>query len=904
MPDAHGNTGGNTGGNSGSNSGSNAPQTGGNASSGNASSSSSRGGASSSSASRGGATALSHSDRGYFSQIKANLGHNLSERTGSTLLVLLPAVLILAFFLYVATQVFLAPGVKGLADRELASATVLYTAGGEELSRLYQENRSYVPIDSMAATLPQALVAIEDQSFYTHGGVSFRRTVGALLQTAQGNKQGGSTITMQLARNAFTDVADDWIITRKVKEWITAVRINDTYSKDKVLEIYLNTVPFNYNSFGVEAASRVYFNKSAAEIDTLQSATLMAMLRGPTLYNPVRNPEQNRQRRDEVLEAMTETGSLTQAEAQRLQQQDTEMDFQPVDVSHNLAPYFAEYARGKLGDWAKENGYDLYLDGLKVYTTIDAEMQKAADEAVKEVMDDLQAIVDVSWSSSSSPFFSSNESAYEAQRNPETAFDYFWETHPELTNGLIQRSSRYKALTDQGTGEEEALDQLKADDSFIDSVQTNMQRIETGLVSMQPDNGHIKAWVGGRDFEEDQYDHVYLSKRQPGSTFKPFVYATALDRGFRQNDVLRDAKIDYVNEETGQTWSPGNFGGESGELMTLKQGLANSKNTITAQLIVTLGPGRVAETARRMGIKSDLQAVPSLGLGTSSVTLLEMVGAYGSLANVGRYQEPLAITRIENRYGRTVANFQSESRQALPASVAFGTLQMMEAVVTEGTGVRIRQFVDSGSNWAAKTGTTQNNADGWFMLIHPRLVTGSWVGFNSPQITFRTRYWGQGSHNALKVVGHYIENVNLETATFDAPSGYEPPAEGEPRRDPESIFADDDNVSYQADSIAAAAADEEDPFDLNLGNDEEGNVMSSDGQGAEDAGGETGGEATAGADEEAQAETEAQPEPNPETTTGDASEQVEDGTEEIEGQSEADQLNSQQSIETDGGGGN
>jgi len=809
----------------------------------------------------------------YFERLWTGLRRNLRERTASTVLILIPAVLIFAFYVYVGTQVFLAPGVDELGERELAGATVLYTADGEELSRLYEENRTAVPLDSMAKTLPQALVAIEDQRFYEHGGVSFKRTVGAMLQTAQGNQQGGSTITMQLARNAFTDVANDWIITRKIKEWITAVRINDQYTKEEVLEIYLNTVPFNYNAFGVEAASRVYFGKPASGINTLQSATLMAMLRGPTYYNPVSNPENNRRRRNEVLEAMSETGALTSAEAERLQEQDTEMDFQKVDVNHNLAPYFAEYLRQRLGDWAKENGYDLYRDGLKVHTTIDAEMQEAASKAVTEVMDDLQAVVDVSWSSASSPYFSANESAYQRRQNPETAFDYFWETHPELLDRLVKQSARYKRLTEGGPSEEAALEQLKADPGFLDSLKNDMQRIQSGLVAMQPSNGHIKAWVGGRDFEEDQYDRVHLSKRQPGSTFKPFVYATALDRGYRQNDVLRDAKIEYVNQETGQTWSPGNFGEESGTIMTLKQGLANSKNTITAQLIVDIGAGRVAETARRMGIKSDLQAVPSLGLGTSEVTLLEMVGAYGTLANKGRYQEPVGITRIENRHGRTIETFQSESRQALEASVAYGTLQMMEAVVTEGTGVRIQQYA-GGGDWAAKTGTTQGNADGWFMLMNPNLVTGSWVGFDSPRIAFRTRYWGQGSHNALKVVGHFMDGIEMEPASFSAPPGYESPSEGPPRQDPESLFADQENVSYQADSIAAAAAEEEeDSLDFDFGEDEEGNVVAGSDTTAT---GETGATAAAEADS-AQAEQGG-------------------GTEDTVGQSTADELNQQQEI--------
>lgn len=808
----------------------------------------------------------------YFRQLMRNLRHNFSTRPGSTVLLLLPAVLILAAYGYVLAQVFLAPSVEGLADRDLARATVLYTADGQDLSRLYEENRTWVPLDSIAPVVPEALVAIEDQRFYQHAGVSFRRTAGALLQTARGNKQGGSTITMQLARNAFTDVANDWIITRKIKEWITAVRISDRYSKDEVLEIYLNTVPLSYNTFGVEAASQVYFNKPAYRMDTLQAATLMAMLRGPTLYNPVRNPENNRTRRNRVLDAMTETGTLSEAQAHRLQQQETPMDFQPVSVSHNRAPYFAEYVRQKLETWAEENGYDIYRDGLKVYTTLDAKLQEAAAQAVESVLSDLQAVVDVSWSSASTPYFSSNAAAYQRQQNPQAAFSYFWQAHPTLLNSAIKRSARYKRLAGQDASEDAALDRLRSDAAFLDSVKTAMQRLQAGFVAMDPNDGHIKAWVGGRNFEEDQYDHVAQAERQPGSTFKPFVYATALDRGYRQNDVLIDEKIRYVNDQTGQTWSPGNFGGESGKMMTLKEGLANSKNTITAQLVVDVGPERVADMAHRMGIESKLKAVPSLGLGTSEVNLLEMAGAYGTLANNGRHQEPVAITRIEDRSGRTVADFRSESRQALPPATSYGTLSMMKAVVTEGTGVRINNYIESGGQWAAKTGTTTNNADGWFMLIHPGLVMGSWVGFNSPQVTFRTRYWGQGAHNALLVTGHFLQNAGLPAAQFSAPRGYEPPSEGQPRHNPEALFARqdvslaNDSLSFGSDSLGTG----DDPYDFGFSEDDTTSLFTSD-------------------EETGPGEGASRPsEPAP--------------TDDIEGQSAADSLNRQQGIEARGGG--
>jgi penicillin-binding protein 1A len=676
------------------------------------------------------------------------------------------------------------PDVTELDRSGFDQATAVYTADGELLTRYFRKNRTWVGLDSIAPVVVQALIATEDRRFFEHGGIDIRRSLGAFLETLRGDPQGGSTITMQLVRNAYPEIRHDPILERKIKEWLTSRRIEQAFSKREILEVYLNTVPFLYNAYGIEAAAQTYFDRVAIELDTVQAAVLVGMLRGTSLYNPVLNPARSRQRRDLVLALMVEMGSLSATDFARLSAMETELQFNPITPEDNAAPYFAEYVRQWLEGWAQDSGFNLYTDGLRVHTTLDLRLQEAAETALTEALDRLQAVVDVSWSRPEPPIFSRDPDAYVRHRDRVEPFAHFWEANPGVLDRFVRTTSRYRAASQEGQA---ALDRLGSDEAFLDSVKTAATRLESGFVAMEPGTGHVRAWVGGRDFAVNKYDHAGMARRQPGSTFKPFVFAAALDHGYRPYDRLVDETVSWVDPVSGQIWEPGNFGEETGRRMPLRDALAYSKNTITAQLVLDVGPATVADYARRMGIRSDLLAVPALALGTSEVTVLEMTAAYATLVNNGRYQEPVVVTHIDDAGGRRIATFHGDRRRALSSHTAHDVLNMLRAAVDEGTGQRIRTEYGASGDFAAKTGTTQRAADGWFMLAHPDLVMGSWVGFASPLVTFRDRHWGQGSNNALRVAGRFLNEADLPEATFRAPPGYIEPVEREPAERPRQV---------------------------------------------------------------------------------------------------------------------
>ncbi len=698
--------------------------------------------------------------RPYFRLISERLLRSLRERDtkpGSLILVVFAGMLTM-LLLYWTALVAQIPAVGELEDTHFSEASIAYTADGLELTRYHIENRTPVPLDSIARPVLDALIATEDHRFLRHAGVDVARIFGAIMGTAGGDPQGGSTITMQLARNIYPGIRNDWILSRKIKEWLTAVRLEDNYSKDEILEMYLNAVPFMYEAVGIEAAARTYFQKPASQLNLLEGATLVGMLKATYYYNPVRYPDRSHVRRNTVLQQMVRHGYLTQAAYESLREQETELNFRRMTRHANRAPYFAEYVRQWLDEWAEETGHNLYTDGLRIHTTLDSRLQSAAELAVAEVMDELQRVVDVDWSSRN-PFASQNASAYTPEHEKIEPFSYFWQTNVPLLREAVQESDQYRRFIADGMSRDSALALVLQDTVLTDSLKQAYQRLETGFVALDPTNGEVKAWVGGREFKEREYDHVALAKRQPGSTFKPFVYAAALENGYAPSSLVADQVRNYVDPYTGVRWTPRNFGGVSGRLMTLRQGLALSKNTITAQLITDIGPDKVVNIARNMGIQSTLQAVPSLGLGTSEVSLLELAGAYGSFANLGAHYDPILVTRIEDRNGRVLATFSSPKEQALPAHTAYAVLDMMRGGIDYGTAVRLRSMFGAKGDLAGKTGTTQNGADGWFMLLHPRLVAGAWVGFRSPKVTFRSQYWGQGAHNALHVVGNFYQHA-------------------------------------------------------------------------------------------------------------------------------------------------
>ncbi|WP_022836465.1 penicillin-binding protein 1A [Salisaeta longa] len=726
--------------------------------------------------------------RGFFydrfaSPEKAQAAFVLSLLAGSVLLV----TLLLGGYMWSLTDDI--PSTKRLENPTFQLATIAYTANGKQLARYASQNRSWAQYDSIAPEVINALVATEDHRFYQHWGVDIQGIMGAIFDILTGGDlRGASTITQQLARNLYNKVVGREVtITRKLKEMVTAVELERRYTKREIIEMYLNTVSFGYNAFGIEAAARTYFGTSAAQLDTLQSATLVGMLKATTYYNPLANPENSQDRRNVVLSQMVKRGYLSQAFYEAHADDPVDAEYHSAELYASLAPYFAEHVRTTLDEWTETPGHPLhgrniYQDGLRVYTTLDARLQGMARAAVDSQMTKLQKVVNFEWSQETGSLYSTQLEDYveRARKGGYTPFQDFWTERDGVVNDFIRATDRYAALRRQDVGAEAAINQLRQNQAFMDSLRAIETRLETGLVSIDPRNGHVKAWVGGRNFRKDKYDKVSIARRQPGSTFKPFVYTTAIDNGWSPYDTLLDSTFSWKDRGADTTWTPRNFGGSSGQMLTLSQGLARSINTITSRLILQVGPANVAQYAQRMGIKSDLPKVPSLALGTANVRLLEMAAAYSTLANGGLYYEPTAITRVEDRYGNVLWQAQTTPREALSEQTAYTVVDMMRGVIDYGTGIRIRTQWGLGEyDFAGKTGTTQRSADGWFMLMHPELVSGSWVGFNDPRLTFRTSFWGQGAHNALFVVGDYYQQMAAsekaklrEDATFPMPDQF------------------------------------------------------------------------------------------------------------------------------------
>ena len=598
---------------------------------------------------------------------------------------LLPPALVL---LYVLVLVPFTPGIGDLRKAKVGLPSVLLASDGDVLAEYKNINREWVPLDKVAASVVNALIAIEDRRFFQHHGIDLRRTAGALVSTLGGDLQGGSTLTQQLARNLYPDeIGRAASITRKIKEAITALKIEALYSKTEILETYLNTVPFLYNAFGIEMAARTYFDKSAKDLDVLEGATLVGMLKGTSYYNPVLNPERAMQRRNLVLAQMARDGTLDPARVQALSRQPLRLDFERQVESPGPAPHLAQHLRKWLVAWADDNDYNIHVDGLRVVTTLDAGLQRAASRALARQLTQLQRLAD----------------------------------------SRVRRGQDKPAL-------------------------------QAGFVALDPRDGAVRAWVGSRDFASEQFDHVSQARRQPGSTFKPFVYGAAFMQGFDPDDTLVDQLVEIRPEGGGPVWSPRDETEPTGQRMTLRAGLAYSRNTITAQLMQQVGPKNVARLAQSLGVRqSKLDIVPSLALGTSPVTLIEMVTAYGSIANGGKLRPPLFVQRVEDRHGKVLQQFAPARlpERGMPYKDALTLIDTMRGTVDTGTGSAIRSRYGIRADVAGKTGTTQENTDGWFILAHPQLVAGARVGFNDNSVTMGS--WGQGARSALPIVGEVFQ---------------------------------------------------------------------------------------------------------------------------------------------------
>jgi penicillin-binding protein 1A len=696
------------------------------------------------------------------------------------LLVIAPLVLLFVFVATVATGYFgELPTFEDLENPNSALASEVYSADGKMLGKYYFQNRTNVHYKELAPNLIKALKATEDIRFEEHSGIDIKALMRVLFKTAilrQTGSGGGSTITQQLAKNLFPRerISGMKLVIRKIQEWIIAVKLERNYTKEEILAMYLNTVEFGSNTFGIKSASQTFFNKLPSALKTEESAVLVGLLKAPTYYSPVRNPENSKLRRNVVLYQMRRYDLLTPQEYDSLKNLPIRLKYQAEDHNVGIATYFREYLRLYLSGWCKENrkndgtAYNLYRDGLRIYTTIDTRMQQYAEEAVKEHLTEMQKVFNDHWKGKKA-----------------------WAETPEVIEYGVKQSSRYMELIDNGVSEDSikkvfstkipmTVFSWKGDIdtvmSPLDSIKYYKMFLQAGFMSMEPQTGHIKAWVGGNDYRHFKYDHVKEGRRQVGSTFKPFVYTLAMQEGYSPCYKVPNVRVTIIGED-GVPWSPVNSDGKYGGMLMLKEALAESVNSVTAYLMKQFGPQAVIDVARKMGISSPIDPFPAICLGTPDLSVYEMVGAYSTFANKGVWTEPIFLTRIEDKNGVVLQEFVPRKIEALSEETAYVTLSLLQGVVQYGTGMRLRFRYNLTNPIAGKTGTTQNQSDGWFMGITPELVSGVWVGCEDRSIHFRTTQLGQGANTALPIWGLYMkkvyadEDLNVSKAEFERPPG-------------------------------------------------------------------------------------------------------------------------------------
>ena len=666
-------------------------------------------------------------------------------------------------------------------------ATEIISEDGKILGKYFFENRSKVKYNELPQNLVDALIATEDIRFRDHSGVDSRALLRAIFGviTLKSNSGGASTITQQLAKMLFTEKPSTGIerVMQKLKEWIISAQLEKRYTKNEIITMYLNRFDWVNNAVGIKSASRVYFNKEPADLEIQESAVLVGMLKNPALYNPNRRIDITKDRRNVVLKQMNKYGFITDSISVFLQTEEIKLDFKKASHNEGLAPYFREYLRGELKKWCKNKktpegrSYNLYTDGLKVYTTINSRLQRFAEEGVQTHIAALQKDFYKHWK------------GYTKAPYPE---DFEWDQINEIIDQGMRRSVRYKKLKSAGKNEKEIKEIFnkkvpmtifswkKEIDTILsprDSIYYNKYFLHTGLMSMDPNTGFVKAYVGGINYKYFKYDHVTSGKRQVGSTFKPFLYSLAIQEGYSPCYEIPNVPVVFDKERWGleKDWAPKNSGDEFEELsLTLKFGLANSINSITAYIMKQFGPHAVVDLAKKIGITSKILAVPSLCLGTFDLSVYEMVGAYSTFVNKGVWIEPIFITRIEDKNGVVLEEFTPRTQEAMSKETADIMVRLLEGVVdgvysptankTRGTGVRLRYTYGFKNQMGGKTGTTQNQSDGWFMGITPNLVTGVWTGCEDRSAHFRDIYYGQGANMALPVYAEYLQRVYKDTA--------------------------------------------------------------------------------------------------------------------------------------------
>ncbi len=642
------------------------------------------------------------------------------------------------------------PSLEELENPNPELASLVYSEDGVLLHKFFLKNRTFIPLKSIPLSARYALIATEDVAFYQHWGVDLRRltlAMGENILKGRTRWQGASTITQQLAKNLY--LTQERTVTRKVKELVTAIELEKTYTKDEILALYLNTVYFGSGAYGIEAAANTYFGKPASRLTLPESATLIATLKNPTAYNPSKDPSSSVSRRNLILSLMEKAKFITPKQAATAQKTPLVLKYTPVN-HQGLAPYFTEYIRQTIKPFTMLGSVDLYRDGLSIQTTLDSRMQNYAQLAAAEHLAELQA-----------------------------AFDRSWRWPEPLKNQIFRESERFKGLLEDGLSDQEAMAKVKADKPWVNELLQSKTRIQVALVAIDPTNGHVKAWVGGNKFSPDdykyQFDHVWQAKRQPGSTFKPFVYTAAIDKGIPANFQVLDQPLS-LDSGNGTVWSPRNSDGSSGGMTTLRTALAHSLNQVTVRLAYErLTSSEIISYAKRMGISSPLAPNLSIALGTSEVTPLELAGAFSTFANNGIWNEPVSILKVEDKHNRLLSAYKPNRRFAIDSTTNFVMVSMLKDVITRGTGAAVRARYGFDIEAAGKTGTTQSMRDAWFAGFTPQLVAVVWTGFDDERIKFTSMEYGQGARAALPIWARFMKHcysdrsLKLENRYFHIP---------------------------------------------------------------------------------------------------------------------------------------
>lgn len=706
---------------------------------------------------------------------------------------------VLAFFLFASWGLFGSmPSFEDLENPDSNLATEIISSDGVVIGKYFKTNRSQLKYSDLPKNLVEALVATEDARFYEHSGIDGRGTLRAVFSL--GTNGGASTLTQQLAKQLFHGEGSKFLpfrIVQKIKEWIIAIRLERQYTKNEILAMYCNVYDFGNYSVGVSSAAQTYFSKDPKDLTVDESAILVGMFKNSGLYNPVRNPQGVKNRRNVVLSQMAKAKMISEAEKERLQALPITLKFKLESHREGMATYFREYLRDYMKKWVAENkkpdgsDYDIYKDGLKIYTTIDSRMQTYAEEAVSAHMQNLQQ-----------QFF------IEQKNNKNAPFVNITQAETDrIIMQAMKNSVRWAQMKEMDKSEDDIIASFKVKTKMrvftwkgerdtimtpLDSIRYYKHFLQSGLMAMEPQTGAIKAWVGGINYKYFQYDHVGQGARQVGSTFKPFVYATAIEElNMSPCDSILDGPfmIHKGRHHVTEDWEPRNSDYRYRGMVTLKQALAASINTVSAKLIDRTSPEAVVELTKKLGVKTEIPVQPSIALGAVDITVEDMVAAYSTFANQGVYVKPQFLSRIENKSGEVIYEPIPESHDVLNKDIAFAVIKLLQGVTESGSGVRLRtQGGGSGDNrWtgypymftnpiAGKTGTTQNQSDGWFMGMVPNLVTGVWVGCEDRSARFKSLTYGQGATAALPVWGYFMKKCYADKDLQISKGEFERPA--------------------------------------------------------------------------------------------------------------------------------